>query len=202
MYTKFLNIKCFCFESLQNMKYYIYEFKAWLQYQPICKNLFDIYDYLKGRFWKKHTIIHPRHLHYTWCDKTELIPHLVFESLCQFVENEKPFENVCWDHYNDYKKVKKIIKDNYRWWNEVYIPWFWKGKVYNQIWKIMPERISTFQKDSSGKYFRYSPKYHSKEDKQFERILFKVLTESDERVSEELTQRCQDIISIRTYLWT
>ena len=51
----------------------------------------------------------------TWCDKTELIPSILYECLKHYVEKEKCFETVDWDHHIIYKDAAKDIKECYKW---------------------------------------------------------------------------------------
>lgn len=50
-----------------------------------------------------------------WCDKTELIPTVLYECLKHYVEKEDCFNAVDWEYSQTYRDVAKDIKDCYKW---------------------------------------------------------------------------------------
>ena len=48
----------------------------------------QIWCRLKCWAWKRYTTVKPRYLDHTWCDRCDLLPHMMFEILCDFVEKE------------------------------------------------------------------------------------------------------------------
>lgn len=43
---------------------------------------------MKCFFFKRYTTVKPRYLPHTWCDRTAVLPHMMFEILSQFLEKE------------------------------------------------------------------------------------------------------------------
>lgn len=73
--------------------------------------------------WFRYTTIKPRKLGHTFCDKKELLHHVIFEVLCEFVENEikpKTMTKNDWEWQKEnnpafYKAWKEAVSI-YNWW--------------------------------------------------------------------------------------
>lgn len=50
---------------------------------------------------------------YTWCDKPELFTEIVFAMLVNYVEGERCFEIIDFDHHESDKEIKKYIIESY-----------------------------------------------------------------------------------------
>ena len=75
---------------------------------------------LKCRFWHRYTTIKPRKLDHTWCDRSHLLPHMMFEILCQFVERELCLPHVNWESDERHSNAKKEMLALHKWWTEEY----------------------------------------------------------------------------------
>ena len=70
--------------------------------------------------WKRHTTIKPRTLDHKWCDKVELLPHMVFEILCRFVEDELGPERERVKQADCWEAAYKEMDELYEWWTKEY----------------------------------------------------------------------------------
>ncbi len=88
---------------------------------------------IKCWVWYRYTTIKPRYLGHTYCDSVDLMPHLMFELLSRFIEEEA--DNVVWYHEYatliDGKNIRDEMQELYDWWNIVYI------KEYDEIEDII-----------------------------------------------------------------
>jgi len=74
--------------------------------------------------WHRYTTVKPRKLGHTWSDKTHLIPHVLFEMLCDFVEKELRDGHVDWDAFPDQADARDRMETLYKWWTEEYDEWY------------------------------------------------------------------------------
>lgn len=72
--------------------------------------------------WKRYTTVKPRNLPHTWYDRGDLIPHLIFEVLCQFVEKEVRHGYIDWEYTAEHSFAKQEMDELYKWWTEEYDP--------------------------------------------------------------------------------
>lgn len=93
------------------------------------KNLWYQFD---SWAFKRYNVVKPRYLDHHFIDRSHLLHHVIFEVLCDFIENElipertkypikniKPSENKEWDNFVNLQ----IAEDNelisiYKWWTE------------------------------------------------------------------------------------
>lgn len=77
---------------------------------PISRKYYKINEWLFPRQkWLIKKI--PNH----WTDKDYLIMMVIFESVIHYVEEEKAFKYIDWDHDEQHRKEKAIIEKIYRW---------------------------------------------------------------------------------------
>jgi hypothetical protein len=74
--------------------------------------------------WKRYTTVKPRTLDHTWYDKSGLLPHVMFEILCRFVEEEMYPDGeegiVDWSWTDDHQNAHDEMISLYKWWTEEY----------------------------------------------------------------------------------
>jgi hypothetical protein len=80
----------------------------------------QMWYYIKSRFWLKQKIVNPRYLSYGYHDPVALLPHAMFEVLCNFVERELgPDCYVDWDYTPEHSHAYQEFMSLYKWWKEV-----------------------------------------------------------------------------------
>ena len=168
--------------------------------------------------WYRYTTIKPRTLNYhTWCDRSILIPHIMFEILSQFLEKECSPGHVEW--YGEYghkievdgKQVYVMdeIKSLYDWWHNDY------GKEYqrkcDEIWEEVescrPEyyfrKIESHpQSRGHEDYYEYDPKFNTQENKVKYKNLINEIHYIESYYEEQLQKNLHRLVNIIPYLWT
>lgn len=108
--------------------------------------------------WHRYTIVKPRWLAHTYTDTCDLIPHTMFELLCQFIEDEKPFDRHDWGWCKEHADAKAELMRLYLWWNTTYIPFYRDEnpemqKCYNIVGKsaINSQTLGEEERQALGK---------------------------------------------------
>lgn len=189
---------------------------------------YSIFYKLKCFIFRPYTTIKPRNLGHTWCDTTELIPHMLFELLERFLVGEmnlsletykfvnppivvtstkdwKVEEIVNGKKLNPYKEMARILK----WWHTEYIA-SWNGEhpVENKLRadfnKYGDQRNFTEQwipkEDEKGrKYVQWENKPVDK--KRFDKA-HKDWMQFEEKMSKDLIENMKILVSLHEYMWT
>jgi hypothetical protein len=178
---------------------------------------------VKCWLFRPYTTIKPRTMGHTWADKSELLPHMMFEIFCKFMEEEcyvtddYKIGEKCWIRFEGIKG-KHMIEVNgkkkwvwtemaeiYKWWKEEYVP-LWNGvhpkmvqieqdmKKYGQI-----EGTDLFVKSENGPYFEFKPTYKNKKlhDKASEKYW-----KFEEDMDNKLVEMMKRMSDIHGYMWT
>lgn len=71
--------------------------------------------------WHRYSTVKPQYLPHTWVDRSDLLPHVMFQILTDFIEKENPFEcHIDWDYDGEHRQAKKEMLELYHWWHYVY----------------------------------------------------------------------------------
>lgn len=76
----------------------------------------QIWYRLKCRLWKKYTTYKPRYLSHTWNDRDNILLHMNFEILCQFIEKECSPGYVNWAYDEFHIEKMREMRSLYDWW--------------------------------------------------------------------------------------
>jgi len=175
--------------------------------------------------WHRYTTIKPKTLKYhTWCDRSVLLPHIMFEVLSQFIEQECSPDHVDWEASNHTVLVNgKIInvRDEmqalYDWWHKVYNDLY--IKVDERIWKrIEPhsakivfipsdeeiEALYPYEKKKHKKerYGEMKSIYPSTESEIIAKKGYRKLRLLEQRMERELNNKMHRLVNLVPYLWT
>jgi len=77
-----------------------------------------IKNWFRFRIWDKHHVINIKTLQPGWTDKDEVLVHVMFQVLSDFMEKEKPAEFIDWNADPSNAKAWKEIQTLHRWWKE------------------------------------------------------------------------------------
>ena len=105
----------------------------------------EVWYNIKCFAWKRYTTVKPRTLGHTWCDKTNLIPHVLFEMLCDFVETELRNGRINWDAFEDQAAARDEMEILYTWWTETYqedYPFCLPDKEYDVIENVLEVEVA------------------------------------------------------------
>jgi len=139
--------------------------------------------------WRRYSTVKPRYLPHTWCDRSEILPHAMFEILSAFIEKECSPGHIDWYHEHASKVmvdgkerfVRDELQDIYDWWHEKYnkefpaaIEALYDSIPYESGWKIPSNQRTTYAK----------------------------INRIGDRISKELAQYMHRLINITDSLWT
>lgn len=161
--------------------------------------------------WKRYTTIKPRYLDHRWQDRSVLVAHIMFEILCQFVEDECSPGDIEWygDHghkvtVDDKEKfVRDELQELYDWWTGDY------HGSYPIAQRAMWDAASDFDDEHCTSCVReeddmlfFDPQYDTPENKQISKELHKAASQFEQDMNAELNRRLLRILAIREYMWT
>ncbi len=179
------------------------------------------YDWRPGQIWyrfkclawHRHTTVKPRYLHHTWCDRCELLPHMMFEILDRFVADECSPGYVQWYGEDGHKItvngeekfVLDEMKDLVAWWNDV-----WNGEweeVSDILWaearKHDPETEWTpcGDEEESGMSY-WDPQFRETEDGELWHRCVGAVNKLTRIMHKAREERLHRMIAILPYMWT
>jgi pyruvate formate-lyase activating enzyme-like uncharacterized protein len=67
---------------------------------------------------KKGNLLKIKTLSKGWCDNDTVMLHACFKLLKKFIDNEKPFKIIDWEHDEEHRIVKKELTFLYDWWKK------------------------------------------------------------------------------------
>lgn len=192
----------------------------------------QIWYRLKCWAWHRYTTVKPKTLPYhTWCDKTELLPHCIFEILTDFVTKECSPGHIDWYHTEYPKKIipgqpydhdqiydiKAVwVRDEMEflvnWWHNIYLKerehchnewhnYIEKNKAPDTDFMQM-EPIEYDEKGDASLYEWHGPKYTSLEVEKEADRLFKLGTQKEEKLEKELQENMVRVVHLTPFLWT
>ena len=170
----------------------------------------QIWYYLKCWAWHRYTTVKPRYLGHTWCDRTELMPNMMFEILCQFVEEECSPGWVEW--YGEVgqkitvggqeKYVMDEMRELIKWWHE---DWH---KIYPEVgdllWaeagKHLP--IQEYTIIEGADLLDCLPQFKTEEDETIYNLCMAALNKLEQNMYRALADRLHRIIPLIPFMWT
>jgi hypothetical protein len=163
----------------------------------------NIWYSFKCRFWKKYTTIKPRYLSHKWTDRCELMPHMIFEILSQFIEKECcPPEIVDWKASGHMVVVngKEVnIRDEmqylYDWWHKQYNVEY--AQKQNELWEDVFNNIPRTSKGVNWKW-----KFETQEQADNYHEISNIAHEYDSFIEKTLHENLHRVVNIIPYLWT
>ena len=163
-------------------------------------------------YWRAYTTIKPRTLSkFQYTDAVELIPHCLFEILCRFVEQELSKNRIDWEgsaHTIETKtgtrNVYDVWMDLYRWWNERYIPYHDKCfERWHEFKEIHSRHEDIEMEDETfGTLYEWKTIWDSPENEEESNRLFRVCSDIEQTLYEELQEHMRLIVESRVYMWT
>lgn len=146
--------------------------------------------------------VRPRTLGDEFVDRGYLVPHLMFEVLGRFLEEECGDEGVVdWDAREDDRLAMAEMRELWRWWNEEYLKFsdekFYDGVEEPQLVEgpeeILPGGVTAREFD----YEWSSPEAGDA----FSKACI-AAADAKEAMEAELRSRCKRLIDITPFMWT
>ena len=174
---------------------------------------------LKCFLWYRYTTIRPRTLNYhTWCDRGNLLAHMMFEILSEFIENECSSGDIdwYWKDKKEYPVAKKIVpgqpynqdkiknpeavwiidemKELLRWWQEDYLVMD-HGTLYKEWHDFDKQHMIS---DS----WTFNGEFDSQEKKKESCKILRKCGKKEDELNNELNRRLIRLVNIREHMWT
>lgn len=168
------------------------EWKWWFRYRLLMPHLLwnDIWWGFLHRTFYRFNKIELKHLKPGYYDVDHRMLHANFTLLESFVEKEKPFEHIDWDHDEKHQYAGSEIKSLYSWWKESYL-------CRESVMETFPDNLRPGLDDWIDNHGSEGetkwPEYH---------LALRELWEQEERWNKEETDNLIRLIKIRPYLWT
>lgn len=164
----------------------------------------EVWYRLKCWAWHRYTTVKPRTTPWnTWTDKCYLLPHLMFEVLAQFVEDElTPGDFEVPADVDDrsanrlhWVKMHCEMRDLLEWWRTVYLR---ADEVYQAFFE---EKQKCRSKDDTDEW-QFDWKFDSPEMEERHRRLVAESAEFDRVLQRELIRRMMRLVRVHPYMWT
>ncbi len=161
---------------------------------------------------------------HTWCDRDTVLPHMIFEILAKFIDNECSPGHVVWygEHghkiipgvnYNCYKDedinhpdavyVLDYMKDLRCWFYDTYIK---EIDITHDEWYDFHSKHCTVKfesiKKESGNWSKMNFIYDSPENEKQDKELLHAGEEKEKELIQELENKMIEVIKIRDHMWT
>lgn len=189
------------YEFVENIWYKIIPY----DYRP--KHLY--YKYIKN--WNKRRV-HSKYLgKHGWCDRTELLPHLIFQVLDDFINEECSPEYVDWAASGLTVLVDGVsinVRDEMtaisEWWNNIYKKEY--PRQCNEIWNRIHEcggksEFTPLDKEYNGeKLFEWNMIYPSKEKEEMSDKLMDELYGLEKKMDQDLLSYMHRVVNLREFL--
>lgn len=174
----------------------------------------QIWRRLTHRFWYRHSTIKPRYMGHGWANRDELMAHMMFEILSQFIEKECNPEIVEWhgeqpymvtvampDGWVESRNVRDEMQDLYDWWRDVYHTEY--QAVSDILWAEVEKHEPNYMPCEGG-WLVYSSKrvWDSEESELIHANCMKALNHLDQLMLADLENRLQRVLNIRHHLST
>ncbi len=169
--------------------------------------------------WHRYTTVKPRYLDHTWRDRCVQLPHMMFEILSRFVEEECSLGNIEW--YGEYghkvvvdgteRYVRDELQDLYDWWHTFYqkeYPKRWDA-LWDETFKHEPTKNlvpidfggdEVSEEDAVA--FRWDPRFKTEEDKKLYKHGIDAVNALDREVEAELRARLHRLVNVIPHMWT
>lgn len=140
-----------------------------------------------------------RHLRSGWVDKDRLLPHVIFEILCQFIEEEDPENSIDWQQDKKHAAAWTELNELYRWWTSEYVP-FETDETY--LDGIETPKLERRPVPGNRRLHLVEFRYSSPKAKAKAEAALRARRRLEERMEVELTRRCKRVINVRRFMWT
>jgi len=162
---------------------------------------------LKCFVWHRYTTVKPRYLPHTWMDRCEIMPHVMFEVLCQFLEKECNPGNKEW--YGEHgrkldsgKYVMDEMKDIAEWWTGVWNKAY--PEVCDQLWKEANKHppVSEFEPcDDNPHLVSWDLKFANDNDDEIYHRCLSALNKGERAMEEQRIEMMHRLVTITPHLW-
>lgn len=155
----------------------------------------NIWYRVKCRLWKRYSVVKPRYLPYTWCDKDYIMAHAMFELLSKFIEDECSPGHIQW--YGEYPHMVEVNGEQVNVRDEMQALYDWWHKQYNKAYQEEKDAIyaeSTDEPlcDENGMFCMSD----------YNRGVYGRASQLEQDYEKQLDDNLIRLLKIRRYMWT
>ena len=184
---------------------------------PHHRRPFYLWYRIKCFFYHRYTTVKPRTLDFhTWCDRSVLLPHMMFEILVQFVEKE--LNNADGSRKSEHTflngdkeiNVRDEIYDLYDWWTKDWLINY--ERIFDEWHNLCNEHRTDYSlpvdvngnsvPEEEAELFEWKTEWSSIEMKDRADRLLKEAVDKECAYDQELIERMSRLSRVHGYLWT
>ena len=169
-------------------------------------------------FWHRYSTIKCRYLPHTWADRTNVLPHTMFEILSRFIEEECSPGHIDWEgsgHTIEVNGVEKNVRvemqDLYDWWHNVCMKLY--EEVNDILWKEAEKHPPTREfipinrageeiEEEDAEMFRWETEFETPEDDEVHHRCMMAINKLERMRDAKLQEMMVRLVKLTPYLWT
>ena len=170
----------------------------------------EVWYRLKCWVWHRYSTICPRYLDHTWIDRTELLPHAMFEILSDFVENECSPGHIEWygegahtiEVNGEERYVRDELQEIYEWWHVTFQKEY--PKKEDELWKEAKHFTPTkeFHPTENEHLVEWRFEWDNPEAEETYNRIMSELQELENQAKKEMNDYMHRLVNVRGSLWT
>jgi len=187
----------------------------WKGFKKVCRPWWhpaNLWYRFKCWAWHRYSTVKPRYLPHTWCDRSHLLFHAMFEILSDFRDGECNPGHVAWYDSEwahkvtvngEEKFVRDEIEDIYNWWHNNFQKDYpaQEDALYEKLLAHDDaHKLSDFTKQGDLTIFR--PRYDSEEAAAEAKRIREQIHLLEQDYDEQLQEYMHRLVNIRRSLWT
>lgn len=154
------------------------------------RKMHNLWYKIKCKFYYKYNTVTAKTLSSTWNDRCDLLPHIMFAILDDFINKEKPGEIINWESDKEHSQAWKDMNNLLKWFHGVYL----KFDEYEGL--EFDRDIDNMWEEDDGSGFR-TLKPSTEHD---EKIL-KIVWDREAQMRKDLEEKLIELVKIRKWLW-
>lgn len=179
----------------------------------------SIWYQIKCWAWHRYTTVKPRYLGHTFIDRCGLLPHIMFEVLSDFVENE--CSPGCVEWYGEYahkitvdgkeKFVRDELQELYDWWHKTYNKEYpqREGELLNASHECRPithdipvDYDGNVVAEEDAELFEWKNEFSSRRHQEKYKAAIRAYTEFEKFKEQILMEMMHRLVNVVPYMWT
>lgn len=170
---------------VDRIKYFYWDWVPY-DYRPL-----ELWYRFKCFAWHRYTTVKPRAMGHTFMDRCVLLPHLIFEVLCNYFERECDSKPVVDTGRADRDKDYAELWDHYTWWTQTFLPCFGTDLLRDKHMAGIkpPEKFDWNAADDDpilGPYY----------------AALRAISKESRDLDAEALRRCVRIVELSPHLWS
>ena len=170
----------------------------------------ELWYQVKCFAWKRYSTVRPRRLPHTWVDCSDLLPHVMFEVLSRFIENECSPGHIEWHCEHSHKSTRDgeevFVRDElqaiYDWWNITYSKEYPKkqNELLDRMVAFDPDRL--FRETDNPNFMELAPEWNDPEAKESYDSASSEFIALEKRAEQERMEFMHRLVEVSQSMWT